>query len=61
MTIEDETAVANIIVWPKVFERLRPIVLGARYVAVTGRVQKKVASSTSSPSSWRISRICWRG
>jgi error-prone DNA polymerase len=41
MTIEDETAVANIIVWPKVFERLRPIVLGARYVAVTGCVQEE--------------------
>src|SRR5262245_33319020 len=41
MTIEDETAVANVIVWPKVFERLRPIVLGARYVAVTGCVQEE--------------------
>jgi len=41
MTIEDETAVANVIVWPKVFERLRPVVLGARYVAVTGRVQEE--------------------
>jgi DNA-directed DNA polymerase III PolC len=39
MTIEDENAVANVIVWPKVFERVRPVVLGARYVAVTGRVQ----------------------
>lgn len=39
MTIEDESAVANVIVWPKVFERLRPIVLGARYVMVSGRVQ----------------------
>ena len=39
MTIEDETAVANVIVWPKVFERLRPIVLNARYVAVSGPVQ----------------------
>jgi error-prone DNA polymerase len=39
MTIEDESAVANIIVWPKVFERFRPVVLGARYVAVTGPVQ----------------------
>ena len=39
MTIEDESAVANVIVWPKVFERVRPVVLGARYVAVTGRVQ----------------------
>src|SRR4029453_2952371 len=41
MTIEDETAVANVIVWPKVFERLRPIVLGARYVAVIGVVQEE--------------------
>jgi DNA polymerase III alpha subunit len=41
MTIEDESAIANIIVWPKVFERLRPVVLGARYVAVRGPVQKE--------------------
>jgi error-prone DNA polymerase len=41
MTIEDETAVANVIVWPKVFERLRPIVLNARYVAVSGPVQEE--------------------
>jgi error-prone DNA polymerase len=41
MTIEDETAVANIIVWPKTFERFRPIILGARYVAVTGEVQQE--------------------
>jgi len=41
MTIEDENAVANVIVWPKVFERVRPVVLGARYVAVEGRVQEE--------------------
>jgi error-prone DNA polymerase len=41
MTIEDETAIANVIVWPKVFERLRPVVLGARYISVTGRVQEE--------------------
>ena len=41
MTIEDETAIANIIVWPKTFERFRPIILGARYVAVTGEVQQE--------------------
>jgi error-prone DNA polymerase len=41
MTIEDESAIANAIVWPKVFERARPIVLGARYVAVSGRVQQE--------------------
>ena len=39
MTIEDETSIANIIVWPKTFERFRPIVLGARYIAVSGRMQ----------------------
>ncbi len=41
MTIEDETSIANVIVWPKVFERFRPVVLGARYVAVSGRVQSE--------------------
>jgi error-prone DNA polymerase len=41
MTIEDESAVANVIVWPKVFERFRPVILGARYVAITGRVQEE--------------------
>jgi error-prone DNA polymerase len=41
MTIEDETAMANIIVWPKVFERLRPVVLDARYVSVRGKVQEE--------------------
>jgi error-prone DNA polymerase len=41
MTIEDETAIANIIVWPKTFERFRAVVLGARHVAVSGRVQNE--------------------
>jgi error-prone DNA polymerase len=41
MTIEDETAVANIIVWSKTFESFRPVILGARYVAVSGEVQQE--------------------
>ncbi|HXW19367.1 MAG TPA: OB-fold nucleic acid binding domain-containing protein, partial [Roseiarcus sp.] len=41
MTLEDETGVANIIVWPKAFERLRAIVLGSRFVAVTGKLQSE--------------------
>jgi error-prone DNA polymerase len=41
MTIEDETAIANIIVWSKTFARFRPIILGARYVAVSGEVQQE--------------------
>jgi error-prone DNA polymerase len=41
MTLEDETGVANVIVWPKAFERLRAIVIGARFVAVTGKLQNE--------------------
>jgi error-prone DNA polymerase len=41
MTIEDETSLANIIVWPRTFERFRPVVLGARYIAVHGRLQQE--------------------
>ena len=41
MTLEDETGVANVIVWPKVFERERAKVLGGRFIAVTGRVQNE--------------------
>jgi len=41
MTLEDETAVANTIVWPKIFEAFRPIVLGARLVSVTGKLQNE--------------------
>jgi error-prone DNA polymerase len=38
-TLEDETGIANVIVWPKIFEIFRPVVLGARLVSVTGRLQ----------------------
>ncbi len=40
-TLEDETGIANVIVWPKVFERYRAIVMGARLIKVTGRVQSE--------------------
>ena len=41
MTLEDETGIANTIVWPPVFETFRPVVLGARLVSVTGRLQNE--------------------
>jgi error-prone DNA polymerase len=40
MTLEDETDIANIIVWPKVFERNRRIVMTSRFLAVRGRLQR---------------------
>lgn len=40
LTIEDETAVANLVVWPDVFERLRPVAMGARMVLAIGKIQR---------------------
>jgi error-prone DNA polymerase len=40
MTLEDETGVANSVVWPKVLERERKVVMGARLIVVHGRVQR---------------------
>jgi error-prone DNA polymerase len=40
-TLEDETGVVNVIVWPKVFERFRTIVLRSRLLAITGIVQRE--------------------
>jgi error-prone DNA polymerase len=39
MTLEDETGIANIVVWPQVMERFRKEVMGARLVLVEGRIQ----------------------
>jgi error-prone DNA polymerase len=41
MTLEDETHIANAIVWPKVFERYRAPILASKLCAVEGRVQKE--------------------
>jgi error-prone DNA polymerase len=40
ITIEDETGIANLVVWPKVFEKQRKIVMGARLMAVHGVIQR---------------------
>jgi error-prone DNA polymerase len=40
MTLEDETDIANIIVWPKAFEQNRRVVMSGRFLAVRGRLQR---------------------
>lgn len=40
ITLEDETGVANVVVWPKVFEAFRPVIMGARMILVRGRLQR---------------------
>ncbi|MBB3594668.1 DNA-directed DNA polymerase III PolC [Rhizobium sp. BK529] len=41
MTLEDETGVANAIVWKKIFERYRAVVMGARLVKIYGKLQSQ--------------------
>ncbi len=41
ITLEDETGIANLVVWPKVFEKNRRIILSAGMIAVRGRVQRE--------------------
>ncbi|MBZ9990920.1 error-prone DNA polymerase [Mesorhizobium sp. BH1-1-5] len=41
ITLEDETGIANLVVWPKVFEHHRRTVLSAGMVAVQGRIQRE--------------------
>jgi error-prone DNA polymerase len=40
ITIEDEAGIANLVIWPDVFEKQRKIVMGARLMAVHGIVQR---------------------
>ena len=40
-TLEDETGVANVIIWPDRFQRYRKTVIGAKLLGVTGRLQRE--------------------
>jgi error-prone DNA polymerase len=41
VTLEDETGIANLVVWPSVFEQYRRILLGSEVMGVRGRVQRE--------------------
>jgi len=41
LTLEDDKAVANVIFWERTFTRFRPIVMGARFVKVSGKLQSE--------------------
>ncbi|MEO5640705.1 MAG: error-prone DNA polymerase [Sphingomicrobium sp.] len=43
ITLEDETGIANLVIWPDAFAAQRRIVMGARLMAVHGMVQKDEA------------------
>lgn len=60
MTIEDETGVANTVVWPKALERFRKVVMAARLIVVAGRIQRHqdiihvVSSRLEDRSGWLL-------
>ncbi|MFY0682758.1 MAG: error-prone DNA polymerase [Thalassovita sp.] len=41
LTLEDETGVSNVIVWPKMYERFRAVVMGGRLLKVSGQLQRE--------------------
>ncbi|WP_454887384.1 error-prone DNA polymerase [Sphingomonas oryzagri] len=41
ITLEDETDVANLVVWPNLFEKHRRVVLGASMMGLRGQVQRE--------------------
>ncbi|MFB0923528.1 MAG: OB-fold nucleic acid binding domain-containing protein, partial [Alphaproteobacteria bacterium] len=41
LTLEDETGVANVIVWPSVFKQFRKVILASRLVCITGKLQRE--------------------
>jgi error-prone DNA polymerase len=41
ITIEDETGIANLVIWPKLYERQRRVILSAGMMAVHGRIRRE--------------------
>ncbi|WP_323991817.1 error-prone DNA polymerase [Nguyenibacter sp. L1] len=41
VTLEDETGIANLLIWPDIFEKYRRVILSATMLAAKGRVQRE--------------------
>ena len=52
LTLEDETGIANVIVWPKMYERYRRAVIAGRLLRVTGQLQRE--GSVHHLIAWKI-------
>ncbi len=62
LTLEDETGVANVVVWPKVYDRFRAVVMGGRLLRVSGHLQREgivthLIARDISDESHRLSRL----
>ena len=65
MTLEDETGVANAVVWPKMLEKFRKVVMTARLIEIEGRVQRHediihvIAARLIDRSDWLLKLSEW--
>jgi error-prone DNA polymerase len=41
LTLEDETGIVNVVVWPKVFENNRRVLMTAQFLAVRGKIERE--------------------
>jgi error-prone DNA polymerase len=41
LTLEDETGIVNIVVWPKMMEKHRRVVMTSRFLAVRGKIERQ--------------------
>jgi error-prone DNA polymerase len=63
MTIEDETGIANAVVWPKTLEKFRRAIMGGRLLVVHGRIQRHqdiihvVSARIEDRSEWLLSLL----
>ena len=49
ITLEDESGIANLVIWPAIFEKQRRIILSAGMMAVYGRIQRVGAAQEALP------------
>jgi error-prone DNA polymerase len=61
-TLEDETGVANVVVWPDCFERYRATLLKARLLKVVGRLQRAglvihIVAEKLVDETWRLAAL----
>jgi error-prone DNA polymerase len=41
LTLEDETGIVNVVVWPKVFEKNRRVLMTSQFLEVRGRIERQ--------------------
>lgn len=62
LTLEDDTGVSNIVVWPKTFEKNRKSVMAGRLLRISGRLQREgivthVISARIEDHSWLLDTL----